>query len=142
MLSSPYPVPSLRVWRVAMVVGWLAGVGAGAWVIVEPPKSYEGLGLALTITWGIMLALGSALVLVGHLARSYQIELPGLVLALGGVAIYDFLSWQATFGDSPGSGPRALLLVVLLCFLIARIRTLAYFDGEARRMIDLREADE
>lgn len=136
MLSSPYPVPSLRVWRVAMVAGWLAGVGAGAWVIFEPPKSYEGLGLALTITWGIMLALGSGLALLAHLTRRYQIELPGLVLALGGVAIYDFLSWQATLGDSLGSGPRALLLIALACFILARIIMLIFIDREARRRIE------
>lgn len=70
-----------------MIAGWLAGVAAGVWVIVSPPMSYEGLGLALTVTWGVMLALGSCLCVVAHLLRRYQIELPGLTLALGGIVI-------------------------------------------------------
>lgn len=139
MLSSPYPVPSLKLWRVAMILGWLAGVAAGAWVVVEPPKSYEGIGLLLTTAWGVMLAVGSGLCVAGHLLRRYQVEVPGLVLALGGIVIYDYLSWQQTFGDSLGSGPRALLLVLLAAWIIARIRTLLHIDRQARRMVELRE---
>ena len=52
MLSSPYPVPSLRVYKVAMVLGWMAAMGAGAWVLVSPPKSYDALDLTLTTVWG------------------------------------------------------------------------------------------
>ena len=48
MLSSPYPVPELRVHKVALVLGWIAGMGAGAWVLVSPPQSYDALGLTLT----------------------------------------------------------------------------------------------
>lgn len=141
MLSSPYPIPPLRTWRVAMVVGWIAGIGAGAWVLIYPPVSYQGIGLALTIIWGAMLVIGSALTALGHITRRYKIELPGLVLALGGVVIYDYLSWEQTLGTSPGSGPRALLLVLLACVLIARIRVLMYLDRQARHMAEMRGSD-
>ena len=141
MLSSPYPVPPLRTWRAAMTVGWVAGVAAGVWVLADPPVSYQGLGLALTIAWGVMLAAGSLLATVGHLSQRYKLELPGLVLALGGVVIYDYLSWEQTFTTSPGSGPRALLLVVLACMLVARIRVLIYLDRQARRIVEMRETE-
>lgn len=136
MLSSPYPVPNLRAWQVVMAVGALAGVAAGTWVVVSPPKSYDQIGLALTIAWGVMLAIGSGVALIGQLTRKYKVELPGLVLALGGVAIYDYLSWQQTLGDSLGSGPRALLLITLACFILARIIMLIFIDREARRRIE------
>ena len=105
MLSSPYPVPSLRVYRVAMALGWVAGMGAGAWVLVAPPQSYDALGLTLTTVWGAFLFGGSLLVACAHIFRKYKIEIPGLVLALGGVVIYDYLSWLQTFTTAPGSGP-------------------------------------
>lgn len=142
MLSSPYPMPPLRTWRAAMVTGWAAGLIAGTWVLIDPPLSYEGIGLALTIMWGAMLAIGSGLTAIGHLAQRYKIELPGLVLALGGVVIYDYLSWVQTLTTSPGSGPRALLLIVLACMLIARIRVLLFLDRQARKLLEMRESIE
>ena len=139
MLSSPYPVPPLRVYKVAMVLGWIAGMGAGAWVLVSPPKSYDTIGLALTTVWGAFLFGGSLLVACAHAFRKYKIEIPGLVLALGGVAIYAYLSWHQTLTDSPGSGPRACLLLVLAALLVARIRILMHIDRQARRMASLRD---
>lgn len=138
MLSSPYPVPPLKVYRAVMVLGWLAGVAAGSWVLVSPPKSYDAIGLTLTAVWGAFLIIGSALVAAGHLFRKYKFEIPGLVLSLGGVVIYCYLSWQQTLGSSPGSGPRALLLVLLACLIVARLRVLLFTDREARRMAELR----
>lgn len=139
MLSSPYPVPELRVHKVAMVLGWVAGMGAGAWVLVSPPKSYDAIGLALTTVWGSFLLGGSLLVAASHALRKYKVEVPGLVLALGGVSIYAHLSWVQTFTDSPGSGPRACLLLVLAALLVARIRILMHIDRQARRMASLRD---
>ena len=139
MLSSPYPVPSLRVYKVAMVVGWVAGMVAGAWVLVSPPKSYDALDLALTTVWGAFLLGGSLLVAGAHLLRKYKVEIPGLVLALGGVVIYDYLSWLQTFTTAPGSGPRACLLILLAALLVARIRILMHIDRQARRMASLRD---
>ena len=139
MLSSPYPVPELRVYKVAMVVGWVAGVGAGAWVLVSPPKSYDAIGLALTTVWGAFLLGGSLLVMAANVFRKYKVEIPGLVLALGGVVIYAYLSWVQTLTDSPGSGPRACLLLVLAAYLVARIRMLMHIDRQARRMASLRD---
>ena len=141
MLSSPYPVPPLRIWQGAMVAGWSAGVAAGAWVLVRPPVSYEGLGLALTTMWGLMLVIGSGLCVLAHLLQKYKLELPGLTLALGGIVIYAYLSWQQTLTDSPGSGPRALLLVLLACWMVARARVLIYLDRPARRLKELQEED-
>lgn len=138
MLSSPYPVPSLRVYRVAMVIGWLCAMVAGVWVLIDPPKSYQGLGFALTVAWGGMLAVGGLTCAVAHAFRSYQLEVPGLTLALGGVSVYAYLSWVATFTDSLGSGPRALLLVLLACLIVARLRSLLFIDRQARKLADLR----
>ena len=132
MLSSPYPVPPLRVYKVAMVVGWVAGMVAGAWVLVSPPKSYDALDLALTTVWGAFLLGGSLLVACAHVFRKYKVEIPGLVLALGGVVIYDYLSWLQTFTTAPGSGPRACLLILLAALLVARIRLLMHIDRQAK----------
>ena len=139
MLSSPYPIPPLRVYKVAMVLGWVAGMVAGAWVLVAPPKSYDALGLTLTTVWGVFLFVGSLLVVAANAFRKYKVEIPGLVLALGGVVIYDYLSWLQTFTASPGSGPRACLLLVLAAHLVARIRVLMNIDRQARRMASLRD---
>ena len=139
MLSSPYPVPSLRVYRVAMVLGWVAGMVAGAWVLVAPPKSYDALGLALTTVWGAFLLGGSLLVMIANAFRKYKVEIPGLILALGGVVIYDYLSWLQTFTSAPGSGARACLLILLAALLVARIRLLMHIDRQARRMASLRD---
>lgn len=138
MLSSPYPVPPLRVYRVAMVAGWLCAMVAGVWVLADPPESYRVLGAALTVAWGLMLAVGGVACAAAHAFRRYQLELPGLVLALGGGSVYDYLSWVATFTGSPGSGPRALLLVLLACLIVARIRPLLFIDRQARKLADLR----
>ena len=138
-MSSPYPVPPLRVHKVAMVLGWVAGMGAGAWVLVSPPKSYDAIGLALTTVWGAFLFGGSLLVVAANVFRKYKVEIPGLVLALGGVAIYSYLSWYQTLTDSLGSGPRACLLLVLAALLVARIRILMHIDRQARRMASLRD---
>lgn len=139
LLTSPYPVPRLAVYKYSTLIGWAYGVVAGTWVLVSPPASYDGLGLALTTAWGAMLAVGSGLVILGNIIRKYKIELPGLVLALGGVVIYGYLSWSATLGDSPGSGPRASLLVLLASLIVARVSVLLHIDREARRMASLRE---
>lgn len=139
MLSSPYPVPPLRVYKVAMVLGWVAGMAAGAWVLISPPKSYDTLGLTLTAVWGVFLFAGSLLTMFGHAFRKYKIEIPGLILALGGVVIYDYLSWLQTFTSAPGSGARACLLIVLAALLVARIRILMHIDRQARRMASLRD---
>ena len=139
MLSSPYPVPHLRVYKVAMVLGWAAGMGAGAWVLLSPPKLYDGLGLTLTTVWGVFLLTGSLLVMAANVFRKYKIEIPGLILALGGVSICAYLSWATTLTGSPGSGPRASLLLVLAAHLVARIRILIHIDRQARRMASLRD---
>ena len=129
----------MRVYKVAMVLGWVAGMVAGAWVLVSPPKSYDALGLALTAVWGAFLLGGSLLVLAANAFRKYKIEIPGLILALGGVVIYDYLSWLQTFTSAPGSGARASLLALLAALLVARIRILMHIDRQARRMASLRD---
>ena len=139
MLSSPYPVPPLRVYKVAMVLGWVAGMVAGAWVLVSPPKSYDALDLTLTTVWGAFLLGGSLLVACAHAFRKYKVEVPGLILALGGVVIYDYLSWLQTFTTAPGSGPRACLLLLLAALIVGRIRMLMHIDRQARRMASLRD---
>lgn len=132
MLSSPYPVPPLWSWTLVMILGALQGLGAGLWVIISPPVSYEGIGATLTLVWGVLIAAGSALVLIGHVVRVHQVEVPGLAFALGGMAIYVYLSWEQTLGTSPGSGPRALFLGQLGTFYLARLILLLYVDLKAR----------
>lgn len=132
MLSSPYPVPRLWSWTLVMVLGALQGLGAGLWVIVSPPRSYEGIGATLTLVWGVLIAVGSAMVLLGHITRVHQVEVPGIAFALGGMAIYVYLSWEQTLGTSPGSGARALFLGQLACFYLARLFLLLYVDYKAR----------
>ena len=132
MLSSPYPVPPLWSWTLVMILGALQGLGAGLWVILSPPVSYEGIGATLTLIWGVLIAAGSALALIGHLVRVHQVEVPGLAFALGGMAIYVYLSWEQTLGTSPGSGPRALFLGQLGTFYLARLILLLYVDLKAR----------
>lgn len=139
MLSSPYPVPPLRTYRAAMISGWAAATAAGVWVLIDPPLSYSGLSLGLTVAWGLMLAIGSGLVALGHVLRRYQIELPGLFLSLGGVVTYGYLSWVQTLTESPGSGPRACLLVLLACLIVSRITVLLHIDRQARRLVEMRE---
>lgn len=122
----PTPHPPLSDRLGGVLIG-LCVAAAGAWVLIDPPKSYEGLGSLLTTAWGILLVAGGLLVALGQGARSYKIELPGTILSLGGLAIYAFLSWQQTLGDSPGSGPRALLItagaLVAARILIGLVRT-------------------
>lgn len=141
MLSSPYPVPRLWPWTLAMVAGALQGLAAGLWVIISPPKSYEGIGAMLTTIWGVLLVAGGVLILIAHLVRVHQVELPGIAFSLGGIAIYVYLSWQATLTDSPGSGPRALFLGWIAMFLLSRLILLLVVDLRARRRIDAQEAD-
>ena len=135
MRSSPYPAPPLWPWRLALLIQYAAIIAAGTWVLISPPLSYDGIGLALTTMWGLMLTLGGGMGLAGIALERYKIELPGLVLALGGVVIYDYLSWQQTLTTSPGSGPRALLLIALAGVLTARVVVLVNTDREARHRI-------
>lgn len=140
MLSSPYPTPPLWSWTLVMVLGAVQGLGAGLWVILSPPKSYEGIGASLTFAWGVLIAAGAVLILIAHLIRVHQLEIPGLVFALGGVAIYIYLSWEQTFGGSFGSGPRALFLGWNLTFLFARLILLVVIDIRGRKKVDARRA--
>lgn len=132
MLSSPYPVPRDRVWHALMVVAWGAGVAGGAWVLVYPPRSYEGLGLGLSLLWGALLGVGSLAVLAGHLMRRHRVELAGLWPALGGVLLYAGLSWESVFVGSPGSGARACMIVLLACLVAARIRQLRNIERRVK----------
>ena len=124
MLSSPYPVPRDPVWAGILLLGWGAGVGAGVWALVRPPMSYDGVTVWLATLWGALLLAGSTGVLAGHVLRRHRMELAGLWPALGGVVLYAALSWQATLTDSPGTGTRAFLMVLLSCLIAARIRWL------------------
>ena len=132
MLSSPYPVPQDAVWRSLLVIGWAFGVLGGGWVLASPPVTYQGIGLGLTIAWGVMLAAGSLAILVAHLWQTYRIEIPGLWLVVGGLVIYILLSWDQVFSGSTGSGPRASLLITLACICAARLRVLHILDRRLR----------
>ena len=132
MLSSPYPVPRDRVWLALMVAAWVAGVAGGAWVLVYPPRSYAGLSLGLSLLWGALLGAGSLAVLAGHLMRRHRVELAGLWPVLGGILLYAGLSWGSVVTDSPGSGARACLILLLACLVAARIRQLVSIERRIR----------
>lgn len=131
------PYPSTALERTAGTTLGLGVAAAGAWVLISPPVSYEGIGLALTTAWGVLLAIGGALVATGWAARSYKIELPGIVPAAGGLAIYAILSWQQTLGDSPGSGPRALLITVGAVVALMRLAHLIRTSRDARWAVEV-----
>ena len=124
MFSSPYPVPRYRTWGSVLIIGWTFGVAGGVWAMIRPPISYDGLTVGITILWGLLLIVGSATVLAGHLMRRHRVEMAGLWPTLGGVALYAYLSWQAALTDSPGTGPRACLMILLLCLVAARLQWL------------------
>ena len=124
MRSSPYPVPRDPVWLALLLIGWVAGVGAGVWALVHPPPSYDGVTVWLTTLWGVLLLAGSAGVLAGHIMRRHRVELAGLWPSLGGAALYTVLSWQATLTSSPGTGTRACLMILLCSLIAARIQWL------------------
>ncbi|MFC0673563.1 hypothetical protein [Brachybacterium hainanense] len=126
--------PPLRSWRAAQILGWLVGAGAGTWVLTAPPQSYQGIGLLLTLAWGGMLLLGSIVALAGILTRRYRIELPGLTMTLGGLGVYCYLSWEQTLTTAPGSGPRTLLLMLLIGVVASRVCILLHAAREARRL--------
>ena len=126
------PYPSTLLGRLPGAAVGLLIAAAGAWVLISPPLSYSGLGLVLTNAWGALLTLGGVLVATGWAARSYKLELPGIVPALGGLAIYAFLSWQQTLGDSLGSGPRALILTAGMLLAAIRLRALIRVSCDAR----------
>ena len=132
MRSSPYPVPRDPAWAAILCVGWGAGVGAGVWALVRPPLSYDGVTVWLTALWGALLLAGSAGILAGHIMRRHRVELAGLWPALGGTILYTTLSWQATLTDSPGTGTRACLMILLSCLIAARIRWLSLVERRVR----------
>lgn len=132
MLSSPYPVPRDRLWTVLLFIGWAFGVAGGVWAIASPPISYDGLTVGLTTLWGVLLIGGSAVALAGHLMRRHRMEMAGLWPALGGIMLYAALSWQAALTDSPGSGPRACLMILLVCVVAARLRWLRRVEARIR----------
>ena len=141
MLSSPYPVPRDRVWLALMVVAWVAGVAGGVWVLVYPPRSYEGLGLGLSLLWGALLGVGSLAVLAGYLMRRHRVELAGLWPALGGILLYAGLSWESVFAGSPGSGARACMIVLLACLVAARIRQLGSIERRVKGIDQMGRGD-
>lgn len=132
----PYPQTNLE--RAGGALVGLVVAGAGAWVLVSPPQSYDGIGAQLTTAWGVLLTAGGLLVAAAWAVRSYKLELPGVSLAIGGLAIYALLSWQQTLGESPGSGVRALLMTAGAVIAVLRLARLARISRDARRAAEVR----
>lgn len=132
------PYPQTLPERLAGALVGLAVAGAGAWVLISPPLSYEGIGALLTNVWGALLATGGVLIATGWSMRSYKLELPGVTFALGGLAIYALLSWQQTLGESLGSGPRALLITAGAVIALLRLVRLAHTSRDARWIAEVR----
>ena len=120
MTFSPYPVPPSRFQKILMVLTWAFGGLAAPWILTFPPITYQGLGLFASIGWGVMVGAGSLLISAGYLFEEYRIELPGVGLVVGGLAVYVLLSWQSTLTGSTGSGARAIILVLFLGTMTVR----------------------
>lgn len=119
--ATPYSRARSKGRTVLFVIGWLACVALAPYILVFPPVSYEGFGLVASVGWGVMAGAGAVLILIGNLRKAYLVEAPGVMLVTAGVAIYALLSWEQTIHTSPGSGPRALLLVTFIsAFLLDR----------------------
>jgi len=134
MMSFPYPRQRTK-RRVALVIlMWIFGMAVAPWILSFPPQSYSGFGLVASVGWGVMVGLGSAIMLIGWLKRSYIVEGPGLLMMFGGIFIYAILSWEQTLGGSGGSGARALLLCMGTCALLIRADTLNDFRLTLKRV--------
>lgn len=126
--------------RIGCAVLMLCVAAAGVWVLVDPPQSYQGLGSTLTTAWGALLAAGGVVSALAWAIRSYKLELPGMALVVGGLLIYALLSWQQTFGTSPGSGPRALLISACTIAAVIRVVDLIRTSRQARWVAEVRAA--
>lgn len=120
MLSSPYPVPPSRWHTVILAASWTIGGIAAPWILTFPPVSYEGLGLVASVGWGVMFGIGAVLIAAANVREEYRLELPGIGLVLGGLAVYLILSWHQTLTGSTGSGARAIILVPFAGVMLAR----------------------
>lgn len=123
MLSSPYAVPSSRLETAIVAGGWLIGALVAPWILTFPPVTYEGMGLVASYGWGVMFGAGAILIAIGHMREEYRIEIPGIGLVLGGIAVYLILTWgQVIAAGSMGSGSRGLLLVPFaVSYLLVRL---------------------
>lgn len=133
--SSPYARARSKTRTALFVVGWLACVALAPYILVFPPVSYEGLGLVASAGWGVIAGAGAALILIGNLRKAYLIEAPGVMLVTAGVAVYALLSWDQAITVSPGSGPRALLMITFLtAFLLDRALELLEYHRTLKRI--------
>ena len=135
MTSSPYPHRMSTADKVLTVLMYALAAGVAPWILTFPPVSYEGLGLVASVGWGVMAGAGAALILIGNLRKAYLVEAPGIMLTTAGVAVYTLLSWEQTISSSPGSGPRALLMVTFLtAFLLDRALELLEYRRTLKRI--------
>ena len=133
--SNPYARSRSRGRTVLFVVGWLACVALAPYILIYPPVSYEGFGFVASAGWGVMAGAGAVLILIGNLRKAYLVEAPGIMLTTAGVAVYVLLSWEQVFTSSPGTGPRALLLITFLtAFLLDRALELLEYHRTLKRI--------
>ena len=132
MLRSPYPVPRSRWVTALLVAGWAVGGLAAPWILVFPPVTYEGVGLVASYGWGVMYGVGSLLIAYAYAREDYRVEIPGIGLALGGLAVYQILTWGQVFSGVTGTGSRGLLLTPFLAWLLARLLRLVSHHAEIK----------
>lgn len=121
MLTSPYPVPPSRWHTAILVTGWIVGGFAAPWILAFPPLTYEGIGLVASYGWGVMYGIGSLLIAYANAREDYRVEIPGIGLVLGGLAVYLILTWGQVLGGVLGTGSRGLLLTPYFAWLSARL---------------------
>lgn len=133
--STPYTRARSRSRTALFVIGWLACVALAPYILAFPPVSYEGFGFVASVGWGVIAGAGAVLILIGNLRKAYLVEAPGVMLTTAGVAVYALLSWDQTLTSSPGSGPRALLMVTFLtAFLLDRAMELLEHHKTLKRI--------
>lgn len=117
-----------------IVLMWSFGIAVAPWIITYPPVSYQGLGLVASVGWGVMVGAGSVFMLIGHLLRSHQWEIPGVILCATGFFVYALVSWQQVFEGSVGSGSRALLMCMFFCWVLLRGDVLIGYHRTLKRV--------
>lgn len=142
MLSSPYPMPPVRGWRVATVGSYLAASAAGVWSLIVPPALYtETVPTWITFLWSMSLIGGGLVCAIGVAVAQYRAEwIASWSLGLG-IAIHAVISWAMTT-HSPAAGTRALMLTAFTGVVVARALLLWRIDRLARdrkRVADQRE---
>lgn len=131
MLSSPYPAPPIRGWRLLAAAKYLFVAAGGVSILYRPPATYEDVPDWVTFTWGWAALLAGLAATLGVMRTQYKIEWIAAWFAGMGVAIYASISWALVF-DSDTHLTRAAFLTALTACVLERALLLGRIDRIAR----------